>query len=198
MIYKNSILTTGGLLVNPLCGEPILAALGDSVKLTMATVLWWVASNKLCKSASVVVTKILIIRFVLYYCPQDLAFQFRLIGLHHQSCYYSLLTTCLAYMHWWWWYLLSAKSSQYGSSSTWSRHSTTPRKYWLGSNMLAMCFPAIFWVNIILHLNCYNIQCGALLSVQTFIDLKYFHDVATPTLSCYKRTNSSYLKPPAR
>jgi len=44
----------GGLLVNPLCGEPVLAALGDSVKLAMATVVW----------------------FVLYYCPQDLAFQF--------------------------------------------------------------------------------------------------------------------------
>merc|ERR1711997_1019023 len=44
----------GGLLVNPLCGEPLLAALGDSVKLAMASVLW----------------------FLLYYCPQDLAFQF--------------------------------------------------------------------------------------------------------------------------
>ena len=58
-------------------------------------------SNKLCK---LVVTKMLIIRFVLYYCPQDLAFQFRLIAPHHQSCYYSLMTTCLAYMHWWWWW----------------------------------------------------------------------------------------------
>merc|ERR1711963_988698 len=28
----------GGLLVNPLCGEPVLAALGDSLKLVMATV----------------------------------------------------------------------------------------------------------------------------------------------------------------
>merc|ERR1712227_367438 len=44
----------GGLLVNPLCGEPMLAALGDSLKLAMATVLW----------------------FLLYYCPQDLAYQF--------------------------------------------------------------------------------------------------------------------------
>merc|ERR1712242_647780 len=44
----------GGLLVNPLCGEPVLAALGDSLKLVMATVLW----------------------FLLYYCPQDLAYQF--------------------------------------------------------------------------------------------------------------------------
>ena len=40
MIYKNPILTTGGLLVNPLCGEPLLAAVGDSIKLTTATVLW--------------------------------------------------------------------------------------------------------------------------------------------------------------
>merc|ERR1712242_302578 len=44
----------GGLLVNPLCGEPVLAALGDSLKLAMATVLW----------------------FLMYYCPQDLAYQF--------------------------------------------------------------------------------------------------------------------------
>jgi len=44
----------GGLLVNPLCGEPLLAALGDSLKVWMATVVW----------------------LVLYYCPQDLAFQF--------------------------------------------------------------------------------------------------------------------------
>ena len=44
----------GGLLVNPLCGEPLLAALGDSTKLAMATLIW----------------------FLLYYCPQDLAFQF--------------------------------------------------------------------------------------------------------------------------
>ena len=43
----------GGLLVAPLCGEPILAALGDSTKLGMATLLW----------------------FLLYYCPQDLAYQ---------------------------------------------------------------------------------------------------------------------------
>jgi len=42
----------GGLLVNPLCGEPILGALGDSYKLAMATALW----------------------FALYYCPQDLAY----------------------------------------------------------------------------------------------------------------------------
>ena len=32
--------SAGGLLVNPLCGEPVLAALGDSLKLVMATVLW--------------------------------------------------------------------------------------------------------------------------------------------------------------
>ena len=31
----------GGLLVNPLCGEPVLAALGDSLKLAMATVIWF-------------------------------------------------------------------------------------------------------------------------------------------------------------
>merc|ERR1719429_554068 len=43
----------GGLLVNPLCGEPVLAALGDSVKLFLATLLW----------------------FLLYYCPQDIAYQ---------------------------------------------------------------------------------------------------------------------------
>ena len=28
--------------MNPLCGEPVLAALGDSLKLAMATVLWLV------------------------------------------------------------------------------------------------------------------------------------------------------------
>ena len=111
-------------------------------------------SNKVYK---VVLTTMLIIRFLLYYCPQDLAFQFRLIGPHHQSCYSCLMTTCLAYMHWWW-YLLSARSSHYGLSSTWSRHSTTPRKFWPGWSMQAMCFPAIFWVKIILHLNCYNIS----------------------------------------
>jgi len=44
----------GGLLVNPLCGEPVLAAVGDSLKVTMATLIW----------------------LVLYYCPQDVAFQF--------------------------------------------------------------------------------------------------------------------------
>jgi len=44
----------GGLLVNPLCGEPILGAVGDSLKVSMATVLW----------------------FLLYYCPQDFAYQF--------------------------------------------------------------------------------------------------------------------------
>ena len=43
----------GGLLVAPLCGEPLLGALGDSTKLGLATLLW----------------------FLLYYCPQDLAFQ---------------------------------------------------------------------------------------------------------------------------
>jgi len=43
----------GGLLVNPLCGEPILAAVGDSTKLLIATLLW----------------------FLLYYCPQDLAYK---------------------------------------------------------------------------------------------------------------------------
>merc|ERR1712008_114010 len=43
----------GGLLVAPLCGEPILAALGDSTKLGIATLMW----------------------FLLYYCPQDLAYQ---------------------------------------------------------------------------------------------------------------------------
>ena len=32
--------TLGGLLVNPLCGEPILGAVGDSIKLTIATLLW--------------------------------------------------------------------------------------------------------------------------------------------------------------
>merc|ERR1719244_221924 len=42
----------GGLLVNPICGEPVLAALGDSYKLAMATALW----------------------FALYYCPQDLVY----------------------------------------------------------------------------------------------------------------------------
>lgn len=44
----------GGLLVAPLCGEPILAAVGDSSKMLMATILW----------------------ALLYYCPQDLAYQF--------------------------------------------------------------------------------------------------------------------------
>ena len=41
----------GGLLVNPLCGEPILAALNDTTKVLIATLLW----------------------FLLYYCPKDLA-----------------------------------------------------------------------------------------------------------------------------
>ena len=42
MIPKNFIELTssGGLLVNPLCGEPLLAALGDGLKVLMATVLW--------------------------------------------------------------------------------------------------------------------------------------------------------------
>jgi len=43
----------GGVLVAPLCGEPIMAAFGDSTKLLLATVVW----------------------FLLYYCPQDLAYQ---------------------------------------------------------------------------------------------------------------------------
>jgi len=43
----------GGLLVNPLCGEPVLAALGDNNKLVMASVLW----------------------ALLYYSPQDLAYK---------------------------------------------------------------------------------------------------------------------------
>lgn len=38
---KICLLFAGGLLVNPLCGEPILGALGDSYKLAMATALWW-------------------------------------------------------------------------------------------------------------------------------------------------------------
>merc|ERR1712045_1024472 len=41
----------GGLLVNPLCGEPVLAALNDTTKVLIATLLW----------------------FLLYYCPKDLA-----------------------------------------------------------------------------------------------------------------------------
>jgi len=44
----------GGVLVAPLCGEPILGAFGDSTKLGLATLLW----------------------FLLYYCPQDLAYNF--------------------------------------------------------------------------------------------------------------------------
>ena len=38
----------------PLCGEPPLGALGDSTKLAMATLVW----------------------FLLYYCPQDIGYQF--------------------------------------------------------------------------------------------------------------------------
>jgi len=43
----------GGLLVAPLCGEPLLGAFGDNTKLLIATLLW----------------------FLMYYCPQDLVFQ---------------------------------------------------------------------------------------------------------------------------
>jgi len=43
----------GGLLVAPLCGEPLLSAFGDNIKLVMATVLW----------------------FLIYYSPQDIAYQ---------------------------------------------------------------------------------------------------------------------------
>merc|ERR550519_1834552 len=43
----------GGLLVAPLCGEPLLGAFGDNIKLLIATLLW----------------------FLMYYCPQDLVFQ---------------------------------------------------------------------------------------------------------------------------
>jgi len=42
----------GGILVAPMCGEPLLAAFGDNIKLGIATALW----------------------FLLYYSPQDIAY----------------------------------------------------------------------------------------------------------------------------
>jgi len=62
----------GGVLVAPLCGEPLLGALGDSTKLALATLIW----------------------FLLYYCPQDLVFNFtkmfpvRLIMYSIKGVYY--------------------------------------------------------------------------------------------------------------
>merc|ERR1711962_1806789 len=43
----------GGLLVAPLCGEPLLGAVGDNTKVCIATLLW----------------------FLLYYSPQDMCYQ---------------------------------------------------------------------------------------------------------------------------
>lgn len=43
----------GGILVSPLCGEPILSAFDDGIKLLIATGLW----------------------FILYYSPQDIVYQ---------------------------------------------------------------------------------------------------------------------------
>ena len=31
----------GGFLVNPLCGEPVLEVLGDPLRLTIFTILWY-------------------------------------------------------------------------------------------------------------------------------------------------------------
>jgi hypothetical protein len=45
----------GGVLVAPLCGEPILAAFADGVKVFIATVLW----------------------FLIYYTPHDLTYHVR-------------------------------------------------------------------------------------------------------------------------
>jgi len=42
----------GGILVAPMCGEPLLGAFGDNIKLAIATALW----------------------FLLYYSPQDIAY----------------------------------------------------------------------------------------------------------------------------
>ena len=71
--------------MNPLCGEPVLAALGDSLKLAMATVLWLVLLIKVLCRKNLIKNQI-ILRFLMYYCPQDLAYQFRsVLGLtrHH-------------------------------------------------------------------------------------------------------------------
>jgi len=53
--YVSSMLAcfAGGVLVAPLCGEPLLGAFGDSTKLMIASLLW----------------------FLIYYSPQDFAYK---------------------------------------------------------------------------------------------------------------------------
>ena len=132
--------STGGLLVNPLCGEPVLAAVGDSLKVTMATLIWWDSlgiigvisdTNLIMKVGAVLLSTRRRLPVQVDWSPSSV----------------------LRIIIWWqpvlhimhrWWVSLSARSSQFAQFSTSSRLSTTPRKSWLASNTPTMSYPAMF------------------------------------------------------
>ncbi|XP_023343708.1 trimeric intracellular cation channel type 1B.1 isoform X2 [Eurytemora carolleeae] len=55
----------GGILVSPLCGEPVLSAFDDGIKVLIATLLWFFI-NYTPQDLTYQVTKMFPVRFLLY------------------------------------------------------------------------------------------------------------------------------------